>query len=293
MAWIEKTGERSWRARYRRNDGVTESISGFEKAAQDYADMVECDRRRGIWLDPSGFRTTVAQWVDRWFPSLDLDSRTVENYDSYLRNHILPRFGTTPLGSITPLDIRVWTKDALDAGYAQATVSGWLNLLSMILTDAADQRLIPANPVHKGRRRGRRSRRIQPEKTWATPEQVLRIADQAGQLGGPIARLLIITAGWTGCRWGELAGLHHRNVDLRRGVITIDKLRRTARVQGQAVDRPTQDRLLGPARAPAALPDLVVAGASGVASVRVRVHHRQRHLAVALHLRPPHPAPGN
>jgi integrase len=41
-------------------------------------------------------------------------------------------------------------------------------------------------------------------------------------LGGPTARLLIITAAWTGCRWGELAGLHRRNVDLDRGVITVD-----------------------------------------------------------------------
>jgi hypothetical protein len=30
---------------------------------------------------------------------------------------------------------------------------------SMILTDAVDQRLIPANPVHQRRRRGRRSRK--------------------------------------------------------------------------------------------------------------------------------------
>ncbi|MEV7046619.1 site-specific integrase [Amycolatopsis sp. NPDC051061] len=43
-------------------------------------------------------------------------------------------------------------------------------------------------------------------------------------LGGPIARLLVITAAWTGCRWGELAGLHRDNVDLRRGVLVIDPL---------------------------------------------------------------------
>ena len=224
MAWIEKIAQQSWRVRYRRDDGHVESIYGFtsEKAAQDYGDMVDCDRRRGTWLDPSGYRTTVADWVERWFPTLDLDTRTLENYTSYLRCHILPHFGTTPLGAITPLDIRLWTKQALEDGYAPATVSGWTNLLSMIFADAVDQRLIPANPIHKHRRRGRRSRQLRPERIWATPEQVLRVANQAGMLGGPIARLLIITAGWTGCRWGELAGLHRRNVDLHRGVITVD-----------------------------------------------------------------------
>ncbi|WP_236793453.1 hypothetical protein [Amycolatopsis sp. GM8] len=48
------------------------------------------------------------------------------------------------------------------------------------------------------------------------------MAEQAGMLGGPTARLLIITAASTGCRWGELTGLHRNNVDLHHGVITID-----------------------------------------------------------------------
>ena len=41
-------------------------------------------------------------------------------------------------------------------------------------------------------------------------------------LGGPTARLLIITAAWTGCRWGELASLHRDNLDLNRGLLTIE-----------------------------------------------------------------------
>ncbi|GLY64753.1 site-specific integrase [Amycolatopsis taiwanensis] len=79
---------------------------------------------------------------------------------------------------------------------------------------------VPANPVRK-RRRGRRARTLTPEKIWATPEQVVRIAEQAATLGGRIAYLLIITAAWTGCRWGELTGLHRSNVDLDHAVLTI------------------------------------------------------------------------
>ncbi len=54
------------------------------------------------------------------------------------------------------------------------------------------------------------------------PEHVCRIAEQAAMLGGPSAELLIITAAWTGCRWGELAGLQRDHIDLARGVIVID-----------------------------------------------------------------------
>jgi hypothetical protein len=84
MAWTEKIAQHSWRVRYRRDDGVVESIYGFddENVARDYADMVDCDRRRGTWLDPSCYRTTVTEWVTRWFPTLDLDTQTLENYSS-------------------------------------------------------------------------------------------------------------------------------------------------------------------------------------------------------------------
>jgi integrase len=51
---------------------------------------------------------------------------------------------------------------------------------------------------------------------------VLRIAEHATELGGPSAGLLVITAAWTGCRWGEVTGLQRDRVDLRRGVIVID-----------------------------------------------------------------------
>jgi hypothetical protein len=41
-------------------------------------------------------------------------------------------------------------------------------------------------------------------------------------VGGAVARLLVIMTAWTGCRWGEMAGLQRDRVDLRSGVITID-----------------------------------------------------------------------
>jgi integrase len=61
-----------------------------------------------------------------------------------------------------------------------------------------------------------------PELIWTTPTEVFRIAEQATALGGDTAGLLIVTAGRTGCRWGELAGLHRDNIDLDRGVLIID-----------------------------------------------------------------------
>src|SRR3954452_3899867 len=41
----------------------------------------------------------------------------------------------------------------------------------------------------------------------ATPQLVIQIADQANTYYSLDAAILILTAAWTGARWGELAGL--------------------------------------------------------------------------------------
>jgi integrase len=226
MAWIEQIGTRSWRVRYRRTSGSGYgTISSFPdaKTAEQYAQDMQTDRRRGTWIDPAASKTTVASWVERWVPTLDVEIRTEENYRSYLRNHILPRWGHIALGDITALDTATWLKQ-LRSVYAAATVTTIRCVFSMLLDDAVAQHLIPTSPGRQNRRRGRRRDHAptKAEKIFAMPEHVLRIAAHATELGGPSAGLLVITAAWTGCRWGEITGLQRDHVDLRRGVITID-----------------------------------------------------------------------
>jgi integrase len=225
MAWVEKIGPRSWRVRYPREDGRFGSISGFDtrKTATDYANGLEADRRRGTWLDPAAGKTTVADWSALWVETLDVETRTDENYRSRIRNHILPRWGSTALGTITALAITMWIKQ-LRRRYAASTVDGIVTVYSMMLDDAVDERLIAANPVRRRAKRGRRREQhpVPVERVWATPEQVVWIADQTALLGGHTDWLLVITTGWTGARWGEMTGLHRDNTHLDDGYIVID-----------------------------------------------------------------------
>ncbi|WP_143121591.1 hypothetical protein [Saccharopolyspora antimicrobica] len=92
----------------------------------------------------------------------------------------------------------------------------------MMLDDATDEHLIPANPLHHRRHRGRRTLARRSEPVVATPRQVIDIAEQARLLGGDTAATLIITAAYTGARWGELTGLQRTNTHLNDGHITID-----------------------------------------------------------------------
>ncbi|TVT26496.1 multidrug DMT transporter permease, partial [Amycolatopsis rhizosphaerae] len=123
MAWVEQSGQHSWRVRYRHNGAASaRSVGGFrsEHDARAYAADMATDQRRGTWIDPTATRTTLAEWVQRWLPAIDLDERTLESYRSRLRCHILPRFGATALGAITALDINLWTKTLAQRCCAEA-----------------------------------------------------------------------------------------------------------------------------------------------------------------------------
>ncbi|APU21902.1 hypothetical protein UA75_19565 [Actinoalloteichus sp. GBA129-24] len=223
VAWVEKRGTRSWRVRYVRDDGTLGSLPGFatKRAAADHAEDMESDQRRGNWIDPAAGRLTLAEWSVPWMDALDLAANTENQYRSLLRNHLLPRWGDVAIGDITGIAVAAWSKKVRAAGYAPASVATMVKLLSMLLADAAYERLIPANPI-RPRRRGRRRRTRAPERQWATHEQVLTTTDQATALGGAWAGTLIHTAAWTGARWGELLGLQRRNTHLDDARIVID-----------------------------------------------------------------------
>ncbi|GAA0651427.1 hypothetical protein GCM10010174_88990 [Kutzneria viridogrisea] len=227
MPWIEQCGSHSWRVRYRRPDGTTDSVSGFptKRTAQDHADDIASDQRRGTWLDPMGGRTTLAVWSTDWLAALDVDPRTEDNYRSILRIHILPRWGATALADISNPDAHRWAHQLNATGLAPTTVESIMKLLSLILTDAAEDRRIAANPLRPHRRGRRRPVARRTEVIWAQPAEALHVADQIAACYGPEGALLVVTAAWSGARWGELVGLQRPNLRLfddDTGYIAID-----------------------------------------------------------------------
>jgi hypothetical protein len=139
--------------RYHRNSELV-TITGFTSGedADHYIQDMQSDQRRGRWIDPADGRMKVQEWAQLWIESIDVERRTVENYEGALRNHIVPRWGDTAIGEITALDVSLWRK-ALRQRYASSTVNGHMCVFSMMLEDAVDQRMIEANPVHRKRRR--------------------------------------------------------------------------------------------------------------------------------------------
>jgi hypothetical protein len=50
--------------------------------------------------------------------------RTDENYRTYLRNHILPRWGHTSLSDIAAVDVTIWLKDLRKRNATSTVASG-------------------------------------------------------------------------------------------------------------------------------------------------------------------------
>jgi Phage integrase, N-terminal SAM-like domain len=98
VAYAEKRGNQ-WRARWRSPDGTLESKPGFtsRKDAENYGRDQEAAIRTNTYVDPRAGRLTLTDWVNRWFPALDLEPTTLANYRYLIEVHILPAFGDRPL----------------------------------------------------------------------------------------------------------------------------------------------------------------------------------------------------
>ena len=127
--------------------------------------------------------------------------------------HILPHFGTTPLARIERRAVQEWVTTLTDKGLAPATVRACHRLLSGMLAEAAEARLIGQSPC-----RGNKLPRVpNSEQKFLTASEVEQLANAIGPHFAP----LIYAGAYLGGRWGELAGLKRDRVNLLRRQMTF------------------------------------------------------------------------
>lgn len=221
-------GARPWRVKYKVPGGEA-SESGFEtkQAALDWGRDQEAKVRAGTWIDPSAGQITVAEWIDRWQATQDVGLSTNANREYRIRRFIRPYWAKRTLNSLTSEEIIAWEKKLPTAeSVSRSTASDARSLLHTILGDAAAARppLIPFNPAVRPRNRGRRTgRRLDrtPHRIWATPLEVLLVAERAALLDGRDDEFTRqISIAYTGMRWGEMTGLEREL--LLPGMINVE-----------------------------------------------------------------------
>lgn len=210
-----------WQARYSTDDGerIQAPTTFPTKAdANHWLGSVETDITRGTWHDPTLGRITIAEWSERWMATKlpTVRRATADQYEYILRMHIVPHLGDREIGSITPSEVQAWLATLhRESGLAPNTVAKVYRLLKNLLGGAVDLEMIPRNPC---RLKGASTERP-PEIEVATPEQISALADAVGDH----YRALVFVAAYGGLRWGELAGLQRRHVDLERGVVIVEQ----------------------------------------------------------------------
>jgi len=144
---------------------------------------------------------------------------------SVMRNHVLPRWGSTPLGKIDHLAVQAWVSD-LGSRLSPATVAECHRLVSGVLRPALRDRVIGANPAEGVKVPARRKK--------DTDGQTISRPDLIGRLLPAVPdryRALVGLAGGTGLRWGECVGMRWDCVDL--DAKTVEVIRVAVEVTGR------------------------------------------------------------
>ncbi|WP_066373906.1 hypothetical protein [Herbidospora mongoliensis] len=233
MAYTEQRGKR-WRVRWKLADGTYSTGTTFnletgehfetEPEAKQYGEDKETLIRLGLYKEKD--RIKFGPYAATWFSGLDLEHSTWETYLSIMESHVIPRWEHTWVDEIELRDVEAWERGMIRAGYAPRTAKDARRLLGNALSDAIPK-YIDKDPTVKPRGKGRKGlRRIaqyqQAAKVWASPEEVVLIAERAALLARDDDLFLkLVTKAWTGGRWSEITALSPEQLTVD-GMLDID-----------------------------------------------------------------------
>jgi integrase len=205
-----------WQVRYRDNNGQDHyRMFRSKQEADGFLSSQHADITRGDWINPESGKMTLQEWSVSWMVSKrKLRPNTRSLYDYLLRLYLVPEFGRRSLRSITTDDVEKWlTKLEDTTDLSPSTINRAFRLLSQLLSAAVQRRLIAFNPtegVHP-------PKDTNYEPLFLTPKQVKSLAEGIN----PHFKTFVLTAVYSGLRWGELAGLQVHHLNLQRRTITV------------------------------------------------------------------------
>nr|WP_245740559.1 site-specific integrase [Nonomuraea maritima] len=151
-----------------------------------------------------------AAWIDE---RPGLRPKTVQLYEGLYRLHLVPGLGHYAVSEVKVAHIRKWRKERLDSGIGAVTMAKAYRLLKAIFATAVEDGLIKSNSCTI-KNAGKED---SPERPVLTMKQVFTLADAIE----PRFRILILLATFASLRWGELAALQRKNVDLESWIRVV------------------------------------------------------------------------
>ncbi len=209
---VRKRANNKYLAYYRGSDGRERSkIFDRKTDAERWARAELAKIDRGDWTDPRLGQVKIGDYAAEWLASkVKIKPSTRATYDALLRTHVLPVWGRVPLAGVRHEDVAAWVQRLHSSGLSASRTRQAFVVFAQVLDLAVRSRRIPAN-VARGvelpsltaaaHERG--------EMRALTEEEIWTLADAAGE-----QRLAVLVLGWCGLRFGELAGLRVKRVNL-------------------------------------------------------------------------------
>ncbi len=222
-------GERRYEVRLRDPDGREYSRTfRTRKEAERFEHAERAAQARGEWINPRTTEMTVAAWAEEWLASNPAKSPgSIARDRTILDRHILPAVGSRRLTSLTPRDIQ-----ALVTGWcgqvSPRTVRRHYDTIRAICNAAVQADLLVRSPC--------RSIRLPATETQRRPVLDAGHLDDLARAVGPDHGVMVLLAGVLGLRWGEVAGLKVRALDLLGRTLAVEE-QRTRGIGGEMITR--------------------------------------------------------
>jgi integrase len=222
-----------YQVRYYSPDGrLLSKTFKTKREAAAFSNQVEADLSRGQWLDPQLASTPLREVVGSYLAtSVHWTPSTRVKVQGHFDNYIVPSFGDWSVGDIRPSDVRAWVLALSDHGLSAGTVRAVYSSFSRLMKQIAVDGLIPRTPCY-GIALPKDT--VERELHFLEPAQIEQLAEVIDER----YRTLIYAAAYTGLRWGELAALKVKNVDLVKGNLRV--VEAVTEVKGHLHEGPTK-----------------------------------------------------
>ena len=241
MAWVVK---RQMKAGTRYLAGYHDP-TGTQRSAGTFRTRIDAARAGaaagrkvtdGTWLDPAAGKILFTDYVqDNWWPNLHhLELTTKAAYRRNLDARFLPHFGQHAMQSITPSLVQGWVSKVVQDGLSPRSIRKHHTLLHSIFKAAVRDRIVAYNP----------SDGTSLPKVISTRRQTITAAQFDALLAAiPRQHRVLLQVGIeTGMRWGELAALRLRHLDLNLDLNRATVLVAETIVEISKKDSPTGQR---------------------------------------------------
>ena len=251
----KRVGDNKWLVRWRGAGIHHQRTFRTRKEAEVFLATVTVARHRGDYIDPTRGRKPFGEWAaEVGAARADRRLSTVTRDETLMRTLVLPTFGPMPLAAIRQITVQSWVAQLNAKGYAPATTRKAVELLAGVMSRAVAAELLPRSPC----RDIDLPRLEQTEMRFLSAAEVGQLADAID----PRYRVLVLTAAYTGCRFGELAALRPDRIDFLRRTIRIEET--LNEVRGQIVIGPPKTRKARRAVSiPSFLADILAAHVAG------------------------------